>query len=697
MQTFGCLNVLIVDDDDEDVYLIKDTLLQISDVNFEIEIAHTWDVGVTKLASTKFDVILCDFRLGRRTGIDFLEMLQVESIEVPLILLTGVSQRSVDQAALEAGASDFLAKDELSAKSLDRAIRYAIANHSRRQLLHTVINNANAAVLVTDKDECPVLWNTSFANLAKREAAGSDGCPVALLQSKIPKLNGGDVKLAQATYDVHSANLPDGGKLTALHDVSERVRVLNERRRAERQISHLAMHDGLTGLPNRSSFNIRLAEEIEHARTRNGEFHLLTLDLDRFKEINDVFGHQIGDGLLVAMSNRLSNVLENDEFLARLGGDELVAIQRKERGDDGDTPTLAVRIQKALERPIAVEDKVIQSEVSIGAAIFPRHGSTSETLLSNADAAMYRAKTYLGTSVSLFDQSMDEKLRKRRQLANDLKRTVAAGEIEVFFQPQALVCNRAIVGFEALARWRHPEYGDVPPSEFVPIAEENGLIIELGEQVLRKSCEFASRWPEGYRLAVNVSPVQIKHSDLASSVRSILDSTGFCARRLELEITESVFIDDLERTLGTLTLLKDMGVSIAMDDFGTGYSSLRSLIAFPFDSIKIDKSFVGKIGHCNQAEEILRSVLSLAENLGIDVVAEGVEDEEHVKFLRSERCQLMQGFLIGKPASHRSTAKMIGEPTSRRSTAKMIVDGYQDFGIQSLQQPSEGLVPVDAA
>ncbi len=684
MQTIGYLNVLIVDDDDDDVYLTKDILLQISDVNFEIEVAHTWEDGVTKLTSTKFDVVLCDFQLGRRTGIDFLEMLRVESIEVPLILLTGVANKSVDQAALEAGASDFLAKDELSAKSLDRAIRYAIANHSRRQLLHTVINNANAAVLVTDKDESPVLWNTSFANIAKRNAAGgSDGCPVKLLQSKIPKRNGGDVKLAQATYDVHSANLPDGGKLTALHDVSERVKVLEERRRAERRISHLAMHDGLTGLPNRSAFNVRLAQEIEHARACNGEFYLLTLDLDRFKEINDVFGHHIGDGLLVAVSNRLSGALESNEFLARLGGDEFVAIQRK-TGSDGDTPTLAARIQKAVEQPIAIEDKVIKSEVSIGAAIFPRHGSASETLLSNADAAMYRAKTCLGTSVSLFDQSMDERLRKRRKLANDLKLAVAAGEIEVFYQPQALVCSRAIIGFEALARWRHPEYGYVPPCEFVPIAEENGLIIEMGEQVLRKSCEFASRWPKGYRLAVNVSPVQIKHSDLVSSVRNILDATGLSAQQLELEITESVFIDDLERTLGTLTSLKDMGVSVVMDDFGTGYSSLRSLIAFPFDSIKIDKSFVGKIGHCNQAEEILRSVLGLAENLGFNVVAEGVEDEEHVKFLSSERCQVMQGFLIGRPAS-------------LRSTAGLIVNGNQGFGIQSLQHSSEKLVAADAA
>ena len=683
MQTVKCLNILIVDDDDDDAYLIKDTLLQISDVNFEVDVAPTWDVGLSKLTSTKFDVVLCDFRLGKRTGIDFLDILRKEGIEVPLILLTGVADRSVDQAALEAGASDFLAKDELTAKSLDRAIRYAVANHSRWQLLHSVVNNANAAVLVTDKDDCPVLWNASFASIAKQNTTTSDESSVAQLQSIIPKQNGGDVTLAQATYEIHTTDLPDGGRLTALHDVSERVRVLEERRKSERKISHLAMHDGLTGLPNRSAFNIRFTEEIDRARANNGEFHLLTLDLDRFKEVNDVFGHHIGDGLLVAMSNRLSEVLESNEFLARLGGDEFVAIQRKSATDD-DTPTLAARIQRALEQPISLEGKVIKSEVSIGAAIFPRHGLDPETLLSNADAAMYRAKTGVGTSVSIFDQGMDEILRKRRKLANDLSQTVASGQLEVFFQPQALVRNRTVVGFEALARWKHPEYGYVSPTEFVPIAEENGLIIDLGEQVLRKSCEFAADWPADYRLAVNVSPVQIKHSDLALSVRKILESTGFSPQRLELEITESVFIDNLERTLGTLQSLKDMGVSVVMDDFGTGYSSLRSLIAFPFDSIKIDKSFIGKIGHCNQAEEILRSVLGLSENLGFDVIAEGVEDEAHVDFLRSERCKIMQGFLLGEPECH-------------QSTERRIVHGHEIRGFQYPQESEEQVIPADAA
>lgn len=683
MQTGKCLNILIVDDDDDDAYLIKDTLAQISDVDVEVDVAPTWEIGLSKLTSTKFDVVLCDFRLGRRTGLDFLEFLRKEGIEVPLILLTGVANRSVDQAALEAGASDFLAKDELTAKSLDRAIRYAIANHARWQLLHSVVNNANAAVLVTDKDDRPVLWNASFATIAKQNAANAEDSPIAQLQTRIPKRDGGDVTLAQGTYEVHSSDLPDGGRLTALHDVSERVRVLEERRKSERKISHLAMHDGLTGLPNRSAFNERLADEISRAKASNGEFHLLTLDLDRFKEVNDVFGHHVGDGLLVAMSNRLSEVLESNEFLARLGGDEFVAIQRKS-ATDGDTPTLAARIQRALEQPISIEGKVIKSEVSIGAAIFPRHGTDPETLLSNADAAMYRAKTGVGTSVSLFDQGMDEVLRKRRKLANDLNQTVASGEVEVFFQPQALVRNRTVVGFEALARWKHPEFGYVPPTEFVPIAEENGLIIDLGEQVLRKSCEFAVEWPSDYRLAVNVSPVQIKHSDLALSVRKILESTGFPAQRLELEITESVFIDNLERTLGTLQALKDMGVSVVMDDFGTGYSSLRSLIAFPFDSIKIDKSFVGKIGHCNQAEEILRSVLGLSENLGFDVVAEGVEDEAHVDFLLSERCKIMQGFLLGEPECH-------------RSTERLIVHSDQVPGFQYAQERGEKAIPADAA
>ncbi len=652
------VNILVVDDDPDDAFLIEDALREIEAGQFDVDIAPTLDDGLEKLAGKSYDVILCDFRLGAITGIDFLEQIRAQGCEVPFILLTGMGNKSVDEAALKAGAADFLAKDEISPVALDRTIRYAIANHSRQQLLNAALNNADATILITDKDGQAVLWNASFAKLAEREMRPSDGNKIDRLHERIRDHDDGSIMLGPSIYDVHTADLPDGGSLIALHDVTVHVRALEERREAERRISHLAMHDGLTGLPNRSAFNIRLAEELELARVGNGEFYLLTMDLDRFKEINDVFGHQIGDEFLIAVARRLSGALRGDEFLARLGGDEFVAIQRRE-GPDSGTPELAERIQQVFEHPFAIEGKSIKTAASIGAAIFPHHGNSSEALLSNADAAMYRAKTTLGMSTSVFDSDMDESLRKRRRLANDLKQLVATGGIDVFFQPQALVASGALVGFEALARWRHSEFGFVPPSEFVPMAEENGLIIEMGNQVLRKSCEIASMWPERCRIAVNVSPIQIKHSDLVSSVREVLRSTGLNPRRLELEITESVFIDDLEATQGTLEKLNEMGISVAMDDFGTGYSSLRSLISFPFDSIKIDKSFVGKVGNCDQAEEILRSVLGLADKLGFDVVAEGVEHEDHIKFLSSQECQIMQGYLIGQPADRRSTEQLI--------------------------------------
>ena len=275
---------------------------------------------------------------------------------------------------------------------------------------------------------------------------------------------------------------------------------------------------------------------------------------------------------------------------------------------------------------------------------------------------------------------MDESIRKRRALANDLTTALAKNQIDVYFQPQALVLNRKVIGFEALARWQHPSYGYVPPDDFVPIAEENGLIIELGELVLQKACDFAARIPELYRISVNISPVQIKQSDLYASIKGALNRSGINGSRLELEITESLFIDDFEMTTSVLKDLRGLGVSIVMDDFGTGYSSLRSLISFPFDSIKIDKSFVSEIGRCSQAEEIMRAVSQLAANLKFDSVAEGVESEQHVQFLTDCGCKLMQGFLIGAPAGERQTKKTIIEPEmNERSLARQEpVDGSEE-------------------
>ncbi|MEM9355600.1 MAG: EAL domain-containing protein [Pseudomonadota bacterium] len=640
--------LLIVDDDEDDVFLISDTLENILEHHIEIDCVSTPSAGLEKLRTSQVDLILCDYKLGATSGIDFIRSIRSEKIDVPVILLTGVGSKEVDQAALEAGAADFLAKDSICAGSLDRAIRYAVANHSRQQLLQAAVDNANAAVVVIDQYGTPILWNQLFRQLISPDDEEISETAIRSFVTNVSASPHEDFRIRDIICDVHVAALPDGGQLFALYDVSERVRAIEERKGAERRIAHLANHDVLTGLPNRSAFHTRLAQEIEIACAHDGEFYLLNLDLDRFKEVNDVYGHKVGDDLLFQVSQRLQAQLQPDEFLARLGGDEFVAIQRKSRGDNG-MPSLASRFLQAIGRGITVDDKILNSSISVGAAIFPRHGRDAEVLLSNADAAMYRAKSQLGISFSLFDEEMDERIRKRSLLANDLKNALTEKNLEVFFQPQAGLPNLEITGFEALARWHHPKYGYVAPCEFIPIAEQTGLIIELGEQVMRYACAFINRLPERYSVAINISPVQIKHSDLVSTVRSVVEETGVCPTRLELEITESVFIDDLERTRGMLNALRGMGLSIVMDDFGTGYSSLRALVAFPFDKIKIDRSFVQKIGHCKQSEEIMKAVLDLAQRINFGVIAEGVEQDNHVQFLLNEECPAAQGFLIGTP------------------------------------------------
>ena len=685
--------ILIIDDDDDDIYLITDTLGEIEERNIEIHVERSPSKGIVALAQNEFDVALCDFKLGALSGIDVIKIARSEKIDTPIILLTGVGSKSIDQAALEAGAVDFLAKDSICAASLDRAIRYAVANYSRQQLLHAVVDNANAAVLVMDREHQPILWNSNLVLLAEQYARRTGNDAIDFLLSEILAHESGDLRIGQVICDLHVADLSDGGRICALHDVTERVRALEERQEAERRIAHLAVHDSLTGLPNRTAFNVRLAEEIRYALATDSEFYLLNLDLDRFKEVNDVFGHGFGDNFLIEVADRLTRVLADDEFLARLGGDEFVAIQRK-RSKDRGVPSLAERFAIAIADPVKIEGKVLSATLSIGAAEFPQHGRDTEALLSNADAAMYRAKGNIGTSISVFDRDMDESIRKRRALANDLKTALSVDQIDVHFQPQALVLNRKIVGFEALARWQHPKYGYICPDEFIPIAEENGLIIELGDIVLQKACRFAAQVPDLYKISVNISPVQIKQSDLCTSISAALLQSGLDARRLELEITESLFIDDLERTTNVLQALRELGISIVMDDFGTGYSSLKSLISFPFDSIKIDKSFVSEIGRCNQAEEIMRAVFQLAGNLNFDIVAEGVEQEQHVRFLSACGCKLMQGYLIGVPAGQRQTTKTIIEPDltehlrARRADAELLARPDDQEGWRKASGPT---------
>jgi diguanylate cyclase (GGDEF)-like protein len=398
-----------------------------------------------------------------------------------------------------------------------------------------------------------------------------------------------------------------------------------------------------------------------------GRFAVLCIDLDRLKEVNDVFGHAAGDQLLCEVSRRLL-AAAGEVFLARLGGDEFALI-----AETADQPSgiaeLTDRLLAAIETDLDIQGSPIRAGLSIGVAVFPDDGRDATTLLANADAALYRAKAEGRGVTRFFKADMDKRLRERHALRHDLGLAIERGELAVFYQPQARVTGE-VVGFEALLRWRRPRLGPVPPSTFIPIAEESRLIVQIGEWALREVCREAASWTHHLGVAVNLSPVQFQHGDLPSLVHSILLQTGLAADRLELEITEGVLLADSARALSVLRRLKALGVRIAMDDFGKGYSSLSYLQSFPFDKIKIDRAFVSKLEQNPQSAAIVRAVLGLARGLGLPVLAEGVETEEELAFLAAEACDQVQGYLIGRPLPIADYAEATGRPPSLSTLAR---------------------------
>jgi diguanylate cyclase (GGDEF)-like protein len=427
-------------------------------------------------------------------------------------------------------------------------------------------------------------------------------------------------------------------------------------KRAAERIAHMAHHDPLTGLPNRTAFATHFATVLDRAVTGSG-FAVLCVDLDRFKEINDLFGHPAGDRVLREVSNRLLMAAKGG-FVARLGGDEFTIIAEGLE-DPSVAASLAEGMLSAMSAHLEIESQSIAVGLSVGVAMYPQDGADAATLLNNADAALYRAKSEGRGTVRFFASEMDRQLRAKRSLQHDLRSALERDEFQIFYQPQA-VTNGDVTGFEALIRWQHPKRGMVPPAEFIPLAEESSLIVSIGEWVLREACAEAASWPRPLKVAVNLSPVQFKQGDLPTVVHEILLQTGLSPSRLELEITEGVLIGDFSRALSILRRLKALGVRIAMDDFGTGYSSLSYLQSFPFDKIKIDRSFIMNVQSSHESAAIVRAVIGLARGLNVPVAAEGVETAEQLRFLSEESCSEIQGFLIGRPSPIESYSDMVG-------------------------------------
>jgi diguanylate cyclase (GGDEF)-like protein/PAS domain S-box-containing protein len=451
------------------------------------------------------------------------------------------------------------------------------------------------------------------------------------------------------------------------------VRDLQARKDAEQHIYFLAHHDALTSLPNRSHFNARVDQEIA-ALTPGRRFAVLCLDLDRFKQVNDLFGHSAGDKLLQTIAARVTAVLGERQMMARLGGDEFAILM-----PDVANPAAASRLAETVLEALRTSGDAPDSHIStsIGIALSPDDATDRQSLLTYADTALYRAKTEGRNTYRFFEARMGVEVRERRMLEHDLRHAIARDELRLVYQPQQEIQSGKITGFEALLRWKHPTRGEISPAVFIPIAEETGAILQIGDWVLRTACREAASWTQPLKIAVNVSAVQLYNAKFVQELHQILLEFGLSPRRLEIEITETALVRDFNRALGMLRQIKALGICIAMDDFGTGYSSLSNLRAFPFDRIKIDGSFIKSVNSNGQAATIVRAVLGLGRGLGLPVLAEGVETDAELQFLQDELCDEVQGYLLGRPAAIGSFRNL--------THAEVVSDASGDLALRAAQ------------
>jgi diguanylate cyclase (GGDEF)-like protein len=462
--------------------------------------------------------------------------------------------------------------------------------------------------------------------------------------------------------DVRGVPIDGGGFITTYMDVTER-------RRSEVKIAHMARHDALTGLPNRALFREHLDKAVAGVRKDDACFAVFMLDLNRFKEINDTLGHPVGDALLKVVAERLRCCVRDTDALARLGGDEFAIVQPLS-GAQNESKLLAERIRDAIAMPFDLDGQRVTIGTSIGIAVAPRDGSTCDELLKNADLALYRAKSERSEACCFFAPEMNARREARRSLERDLRSALANGEFELHYQPLLNLERDEVCGFEALLRWTHPERGMVSPTEFIPVAEETGLIVPIGEWVLRQACSDAAAWPSHIKVAVNLSRAQFKCRTLMQTVINALARAGLAAHRLELEITESAMLQDAEGAFATLRHLRELGIRIGLDDFGIGYSSLSNVRKFRFDKIKIDRSFIRDVsGDDVEAIAVVRSVAQLGFTLGIATTAEGVESQEQLDRVRAEGCTESQGDYIGRPAPVEALAGYFAQAKAAASAA----------------------------
>lgn len=707
--------VLVIEDDPNYFILVNERLSPSRNPLFELIRSKHLQSGLERLGGGDIDVVLLDLMLPDSEGFETFLKLHKAFPSVPVIILTAVDDDELAAQSIAWGAQDYLTKGSFDRELLVKSICYAISrNQAQAQLQKYYQENERSKRTLQDRDERfrslvsnipgavyrytlakPGEWKMDFISDAIK---GIMGLPTAefmgqgittfferVLPQDLPLLQDAFDKAVRegsmfsVDYRIRHINgdfrwVHDHGR--AIRDEDGRVTHVDgiisdttERTKEKERFNQLVYYDALTNLPNRELFVDRLDQSIQQARRKKESGAVLALDLDHFKRINDTLGHPIGDQLIKAVSVRLLKVLFDSDTITRLGGGSfMILLPRVAKTEDAEN--VANKLLSAFKAPFLINEHELFTSCSIGIAIFPNDGEVSDILIKNADAAMHIAKERGKDRFQLFSSSIANNSFERLVLENSLRRALERNEFRLFYQPQLDLHTGKTVGVEALIRWQHPDLGFVPPMEFIPIAEETGLIHPIGEWVLKTACAQKKIWDQqgfaGLQVSVNLSARQFHYATLVDMVGDTIRKSGIDPKCLDLELTESTIMDRLEETTQTLRRLKNMGAHISIDDFGTGYSSLMYLKTFPIDTIKIDKSFVDEVITNPDDQAITQAIISMAHSLKLNVVAEGVETREQLELLRSQSCDVIQGYLYAKPMPAEEVTAFLSNDNAKR-------------------------------
>lgn len=708
------IKILVIEDDPNYFALLQERLGPNQNPTFELVRCKLLKTGLERLKENDIDVILLDLMLPDSQELATFEAVHDNFPEVPIIILTFVDDDALAAHAIGLGAQDYLLKGSFDRQLLIKSICYAVSRHQvQAQLQKYYLETEASKRTLQDKDERLRSLVANIPGVVYRYILGPEGWTVEFLSDMILGLAGvsatqimgrsiakhfeiilpQDLPAVQEAFDHASEQgtafsidyriRHKNGDFRWVHDQGRGVKDehgdvthidgllfdITERKMEKDKIEQLSSYDTLTNLPNRQVFVESLDKAISQARRQRESGAVLVLDLDHFKRINDTLGHKKGDELLMAVSVRLKKTLYDSDMLTRVSGGLFMALLPR-ISKVAHAENAANKILVAFKSPFQIDGKEHFTTCSIGIAMFPADGVTSDDVIKNADAAMHRAKDHGKDRYHFYSSSITTKSLDRLMMENSLRRALERNEFRLFYQPQLDLRDGKVKGVEALVRWQHPEFGLTPPLDFIPIAEESGLIHAIGEWVLKAACEQKKAWNrQGFhslRIAVNLSARQFHYANLVDLVSNVLKKVGLSPNELELELTESTIMAFLDETKTTLSKLKDMGVHISIDDFGTGYSSLMYLKTFPIDTIKIDKSFVRDVTVDADDRAITQAIISMAHSLKLDVVAEGVETTEQLELLKSQNCDMIQGFLYSKPIPAEGVISLISNGASQK-------------------------------